>query len=843
MLVGIHQRASGGNAAEALAFSFPWGSMRGFLGVGMNALFHLLFFASGFSGLLYEIVWARQLATVFGVSAFALTAVLSAYFLGMAIGAWWIGRLADRVERPLAVYGAIEAGVSILAVAITLVLPHLDRVILPALDALEGHFLLQSGLRFAAALAVLVAPTVLLGATLPVLARGLVARETLLGGGVARLYAVNTAGAVAGVLAAGFVLIPWIGLRGTAFLGAALGLVVAATARVASRRIPAVAARPAGATLPPAPASASGAVLLAFGLSGFGALALEIIVTRLLIQLSSSGTLVFAAMLATFLTGIALGSALAGRIVDRVGAASAGWLALVESGVGASAVLSVWLFAIVQSAVTEAAWFAGEAHDTMVRTRFAFLAAAVTFAAPTLLLGASFPLAARAYLGLDALGTRLGRLYGANTLGGVFGSFAAGFLLIPWLGVERSLQAVALLFCAIGAGLALAARGLAPRLRAAGLVAAAAAALIVLGLPPRFAEDWTLARSQARRLIHLGEDYHGTIAVVERQEGGQDFRQLLINGDFMSGTSNYARRYMRLAAHIPALLAAEPPRSGLVICFGVGITLEALTLHPTLERATVVELSQEVLASSRFFEEGRRMLADPRVHAVVEDGRQYLLRHPEARFDVITLEPPPPPSAGVANLYSRDFYHLARQRLTPGGVMAQWIPIATQTPATTRALVRAFLDEFPHAALFWTESLETLVVGSDRPLHMDLARVRTALADPRVGPDLRAVGVHDAFDFAADYLLGEAELAAWLEGAPAVTDDRPLVEYAPAGALASNWRVLEELLRLRPPPAEVAARFGFEPREVPLLAARTEQRLHERVQVRQPPAPRAAAPR
>jgi hypothetical protein len=277
-----------------------------------------------------------------------------------------------------------------------------------------------------------------------------------------------------------------------------------------------------------------------------------------------------------------------------------------------------------------------------------------------------------------------------------------------------------------------------------------------------------------------------------------------------------------------------------VICFGVGITLEALTLHPTLEQATVVELSQEVLASSRFFEEGRRVLADPRVRPVVEDGRHYLLRHPEARFDVITLEPPPPPSAGVANLYSRDFYRLARQRLTPGGVMAQWIPIATQSPETTRALVRAFVDEFPHAALWWTESLETLVVGSDRPLRLDLARVRAALADPRVGPDLRAIGVRDELDFAADYLLGEQELASWLEGAPAVTDDRPLVEYAPAGSLAGNWRVLEQLLRLRPPAAEIAARFGFDPHEQPLVAARMEQRLRERVKLRGP-TPRAAA--
>jgi predicted membrane-bound spermidine synthase len=732
----------------------------------------------------------------------------------------------------VAAYGALEAGVSLLAVAVTLAIPHLDRLLVPLLDLFEGRFLLQNVTRFGVALAVLAAPTVLLGATLPVLARGLTRRDDALGQGVARLYATNTAGAVAGVLAAGFVLIPRIGLRGTAFLGAAIGLGVAAAAVVASRRLapatPASAAHPA-ADAPPG----DRAVLVAYGFSGFAALALEVVVMRLLGLLQTSSTLAIASMLAVFLVGIALGSAFAARRADVLGAESVAALAWVEIGVGVAALLALWTFAILEPLVMRLALLAGEPGDAIVRPRFAFLAAAFVFLPPTLLLGATFPLAARAYVGdVARLGTRLGRLYGANTIGGVLGSFAAAFLLIPTLGTERSMLALALLFCAIGAGLALALRGAAARARRSLLLTALSAAAVAVALPPRFAETWQLAHSGAQEMVHSGEDYYATVAVVDRRHDAGVVRQLVVGGDFMSNTSLYAQRYMRMASLVPSLVAGAAPKSGLVICFGVGITTEALALQPTIERVTVVELSRQVLASAHFFEQvNHGILANPKVHAVVEDGRQYLLRHPEERFDVITLEPPPPAGAGVGNLYSRDFYEQARAHLTPNGVMGQWIPVATQTPAATRSLLRAFADVFPHVTLWWTESLETLLVGSDRPLRLDLARVRAALADPQLGPRLREIGIADDLDFASYYLLGDEELRSFAQDAVPATDDLPVVEYGGGGSHDKNWRVIQDLLSRRPTPAAIAQRFGLAPSEAPELAARLEKRVRERLKV------------
>lgn len=796
----------------------------------MAALFHVLFFASGFSALLYQVVWARQLSTVFGVSAFAMAAVLSAYFLGMALGAWWIGRRADRLARPLAGYGVLEAGASLLAIAITIAIPRLDALLVPVMRDLEENFLAMSLVRFAAALAVLVPPTMLLGATLPMLARGLVAHEAEMGPRVAQLYAVNTAGAVAGVLAAGFALIPALGLRATAFVGAAIGLAVAVAAVLASRRLPSAvpAARTSGASAEP---RGDAAVLLAFGVSGFAALALEVVVLRLLGHLQSSSTLAISGMLAVFLTGIALGSAFAGRRVEALGDRSGLSLAMLEAAIGGVLVASFWLFATARGNAGAIAILTGEAHDALVRPRFAMLAAAMVFAPPTLLLGATFPLAARAYVGsVERLGTHLGRLYAANTLGGVVGSFVAGFLLIPALGAERSLTAIALLFCVNGALLAVFVRGAdrSDRVQTAGR--SLAVALIVLALRPDFVESWLLERSGSERVVHAREDYYGTVAVVERSEDEGAVRQLMLNGDFMSNTSEYALRYMRLASHLPALLVEGTPRRGLVICFGAGITVDALASHPGVEQVTVVELSAAVLESARYFEHvNRGVLARPNVEAVVGDGRRYLARRAATRFDVITLEPPPPAGAGIANLYSRDFYELARTRLAPGGVMAQWIPIATQSPEATRSLLRAFTDVFPHAALWWTESLETLVVGSDRPLHLDLGRVRALLRDPNVGPTLREIGIEDEHDLVSYYLLGEAELAAWLEGAVPVTDDLPLIEYVGAGTHDENWRVLEEMIRRRPEPAALAARFTLPPSDTPRLVERLERRLRERV--------------
>ena len=797
------------------------------LGVArMLWFFQLLFFASGVSGLFYEIVWSRQLATLFGVSAFALSAVLSAYFIGMAVGALFLGAVADRLRRPLAAYGMLEIATSVLAVAITLVLPQLDHLAVPWFAALEGRFLLQSLLRVALALAVLLPPTLLLGATLPVLARGVATRETVLGETIARLYAVNTAGAVCGALVAGFWLVPLLGLRATACVGGAIGIGVGACALSFGERL---------APSPPPPSAEHAVrgdrvVLAAFALSGLFALALEVVLTRILIQYMNSTTRVFTAILAVFLAGIALGSALASRFSDRHASSARWWLAATEIAIGLAAAFAFPAFRFAMPAICGLLGSGTAAPGATSMTWFALLASSAAFGGPTLLLGATFPLAVRAYLGsVDAVGARLGRLYAANTAGGVLGSFAAGFALIPWLGSDRTLQLLALGFVATGALLLLGSRERLGGRRAPLWVSAVLCAALLLGRAPDAAQEYAPARISAERVLHVSEDYYGTIAVVERRDGSKLYRQLMINGDFMSGTSDYAQRYMRLSAHLPVMFAERPVRSGLVICFGAGISIDALAQHPEIDDLTVVELSPDVLASATWFAHvNRDVLHNPRVKAVQADGRNYLLTHTDKRFDLITLEPPPPPSAGAANLYSRDFYRLARERLSPGGVMAQWMPLATQQPETTVALLRAFAESFPEVAVFWTETLEALAIGSDRPLVLRVDRVREALSNPQVGADLRSIGIQDPYDVLADFLFDQHAMWDLVSSQPPVTDDHPLVEYRSAGVIQENWKMVQRLLQYREQPDQIARRFGLAEGDAAILTARMRAQRDER---------------
>jgi hypothetical protein len=257
------------------------------------------------------------------------------------------------------------------------------------------------------------------------------------------------------------------------------------------------------------------------------------------------------------------------------------------------------------------------------------------------------------------------------------------------------------------------------------------------------------------------------------------------------------------------------PRSALVIALGTGITAGAVAQFPGLERRTVAELLPAVLRAAPRFEGNYGVASDPRIDIRLHDGRRELLRSAE-RYDVITLEPPPPSAAGVSNLYSRDFYALARTRLQPGGVFAQWLPIATQNDEDTRSLVRSFLDVFPDASLWTTELHEMLLVGSTAPMALDAARIEARMREPSVAAALGEVGVNGAAGLLATWVTDAGGLRRYVAGAPAVTDDRPRIEYAAWIRPGEITRVLPKLLGLRTEPplqgadAALLARLALE---------------------------------
>ena len=732
----------------------------------------LLFFASGACGLVYEVVWMRLLTLTLSVTVHAVTTVLAAFMAGLALGAAWGGRVADRVGRPLAAYALVELGLAATGAATPAVLFRLPPVYVWLHDRLGGSALAFGAARFGLAAGVLLVPCTLMGATLPLIARAAIARADGVGRGAGALYAANTLGAVLGCVAAGFVLVPRLGLAATSVAAAAVNVAVGVVAFGLGRRT--TAARTAArAVAVPAPARL---VMLAFGLSGFTALGYEVLWTRALVHYTHNSTYAYSAMLAVFLLGLALGSAALGAVTDRLRRPLLA-LGAVEILTGASVVGGLALYARYDRLVPAAAAAMGGLGSWPRVVALVFGEAGAALLPTTLLLGATFPLVARLVVdGLDGLGRRLGAAYVWNTVGSILGAVVAGFGLLPLLGMRDAFLTLALMNLAVGAFLAVAEGRRAGAVTAA-LAAAAGAAALALVPPSLFADGF------ARRfgpLLFYREEATDTVMVTRDARG----ERMLRFGDGRGTAGTMTVRDDRMYAHIPLLLHPAARRV-LNICFGVGNSLAAVAAHP-IERVDAVELSPGVVDAAGFFRDTNHdVLADPRVRLTIADGRNFLLASHE-RWDVIRLDPPELHTAGVVNLYTREFYALARDRLAPGGLFSIWVNVVMTPEADLRLLVRTVASVFPQVSV-WRGPLRYswVINGSVGPHGPDLALLARRFAEPRVRGDLAEIGVPDPFAFLAHFVLAGGEVAAFAGAGPVASDDSTRLDFTVPRSLDS----------------------------------------------------------
>lgn len=737
---------------------------------GSAAFPALLLFLSGTAALICQVLWIKQLTLVVGVDVYAVTTGVSAFFGGLAIGGLLLGRIADRIARPLRLYAGLECGVAILAVATTLALSQAA----PLFARLEATSPLIS---WAVVFLLVGLPAVLMGGTLPALTRFAASQHrdiSRVGGG---LYAANTAGAIAGALLASFIVIPAAGIRGSALVAAAVCLSAALVA-VASSRGAAIAA-------PASPENTerrfSASALVAIGLysiAGGVALGYEVVWSQAIVPFMSTRSFAFSVLLATYLTGLALGAAVYARWAGRV---RHPWsvFGLLISGAGLSAVLAIaalgpWLIQLQSWVEAIVVQLSGSAFVGMT-SRFVVAAICVVLPA-TLFLGAAFPAALRLIVDPRHVGRSVGTIVALNTLGGIVGTVLTGFVLVPMLGIVRALALLAIAAGVLGAVAALRDRRASSKAWIVALTVSAAACLTAVLLPTdRLAS--LLPGARGGSLVSYEEGLGGTVAVVERGSGRNRFRRLYIQGVSNSGDAMPSLRYMRLQALLPLVIHNREPKSALVIGFGTGITSGALLAYPGLERRVVAELLPSVVRAASAFTGNFQATSDPRLEIRLRDGRRELLRNPD-RYDLITLEPPPPSAAGVANLYSSDFYALANARLSQGGLVAQWLPLPTQNDEDTRSLVRSFLDVFPHATLWTTELHEMLLIGSQEPVTLDLPRITERLAQPEVAKALAEVGISSPAALLATFVTDRAGLERYAAKARPVTDDDPRIEYA-----------------------------------------------------------------
>lgn len=803
---------------------------------------HAIFFCSGVSGLVYQVVWVRQFANVFGSTVYSAAAVTAVFMSGLGLGGLLGGRWADRLHArrrslPLAMYGRLELAIAALAGALALLLPHLEGLSASISTYAPGEHgwleisLGSSVVRCSVAVVLLAPVTTLMGATLTLLIRHVVGTDLgSAGWRIGLLYAVNTAGAALGCLLTDLVFVPTVGLLATQGIAVSLNLVAAVGAAWLARATSHEAGEEAPRDEPRAIFRPIAALAAALFLMGFVGMGFEILWFRHLMSVIGPFRYVFSLMLAVILVGLWVGSLLAGLLDRRFGKPIAllalAQVLLVITSLGALVLLTrADFFASLESIHR---WADGTSELVQSLASYWALAKPILLccALPSVLMGTAFPLAnAHAQRVAALVGARAGALYLASTAGAVVGSLVVGVGLLPTIGTQRTAFVVAACSVASLVPLMLAtARAPLAGTRRLVLIAGAVGigALALFGRAPadRLRLQVIPEPPAGTRLLSVSEGIGETIGILESPKE----RMLFTNGHSMSATSIGNQRYMRLFAHLPLLLL-DKPRDVAIICFGVGNTLSAVVLHDEIERADMIDVSRNVLGQADFFRATNHgALENPKVHVHVNDGRQHLRMKPPASYDLITLEPPPLAHAGVASLYSRDFYELARTRLRAGGMITQWLPLGQLTADLNAALVRAFVDVFPTSVLLAGSPPELILLGvKGDELVVDPAKLEAKLeARPAVREELRTIFVDGPLDLLGTYVASSSTLKRLTARARPVTDDFPITEYQPPRAQQRPGGILN-VFHVRDAPAWCPRCFdGTGPASVAHLGAYLE---------------------
>jgi spermidine synthase len=761
-----------------------------------------LFFASGATGLVYEVAFSKSLAPLFGATAYAVSAVLAAFMGGLAIGAHAGGRLASRSRRPLLAYGVAEIAVGLISAGTPWAFAAIERVYVSLARASHGSLGALTVARAGLAFTAIVVPTICMGATLPLLARVTSSDRAAL----PRLYAINTAGGALGSLLGAYAVLPWLGLTGAMRGAAAVNVAIGVLAILRSRSMAPL--EPEAEEVRAAPVTArddgSGAdrtlgAIFAFA-SGFLVFAAEVVETHLLTVLIGNSAYAFGLMLAVFLVCLAAGAAVSRRLERKHGPASLG-RGLVLAALGLAITIPLWdqlppFFAFAGKHV--GSWAGREACRAV--------AAAALLALSTVLMGTTFPLLLARAAKREGVAREVGRLVSINTAGTIAGSIATGYVVLPALGSQRALVAVACAFALLGV-VAARVRGVASApepsasARRTTWAIGAAAALVAVVVP-----TWNLARltnganvyfaygPPPDRIEMVREDVHGGVTTVAVRG---DVTTMYTNGKFQ-GDDGPEMVAQRRFAHFPGMFLRSEKRA-LVIGLGTGVTLGTVAAYP-FERIDVAEISPAIVEASRRFyaDESFFALDDPRVKLHHEDGRSLLLVETEP-YDLVTIELTSVWFAGAASLYSKEFYELTRSRLTEGGVLQQWVQLHHLRPRELGVIIRTLHAVFPHVALFLGGE-QGILVASASPLEASSTRLAKLDQDPKIRATLGGKTTEQLLD---ELVASDTELVRLAEdlardGGPILsTDDNLYLEVeTPKGNVLPYRSSLEASLAL-----------------------------------------------
>ncbi len=722
-----------------------------------------LFFAaiclSGFSALIYQLIWIRLLGLVFGVSSFAVATVVAVFLLGLGLGSYYFGKRSERTRNPLRLYMHVELGIAAFSLASYVVIeqvPVFRYVHEFAYNRLDLYGL--SLIRLALAVLVLLPPVFLIGGTMPLISKYFLTAKATFGSGFSRLYYLNTLGAFAGVLLTGFVFVNAFGVLATLMIAVAGNLLVAAII-VAGK----------SAARPPSPGEAEQAphsyMLYVLFLTGFISLSYEMLWVRILSTYSLSTSQAFALIVAGFLLGFSVGSWLVSRSIDRgrnLEAAFSGVCVLTAAS-GAIVLYLFRRFEDIARSLTDALPL-----DYLASTLA--MAFVVSFI-PAVFMGILFPLGLRIYAGdVHRIGVKAGNIFFSNTAGCVLGSLLTGFVLIPFAGMWNTTLILVNLSLLISVIVIVRKYSLTPGRVASLLAVAVLANLLVFSDSKTFHTD-----VEGFDVIYYAEGLSGTVTALEKDQ----YRGLFVDGQNVSGTDPVLLADSKMLAHLPLLLAQEP-EAALTVGYGTGTTSGSMLLHDVEVHA--VEIEDKIIEAAPLFSRvNYDSYEDPNLQLILDDARNYI-DVVDRSFDVIVTDVTNLKYKRNPYLYTREYFAIMRDALTETGVAAAWLPIGGLSFEDLRILIATFDNVYPHTTVWYFTQYPThfiILTGTPGPTRADISGLKAAMEGIRA--DLRTIRVESAYEVASMLLLGEQDVDDLVAGAPLHTDNHPILEYSDMG--------------------------------------------------------------
>lgn len=741
------------------------------------AILSTIFFLSGASALIFQTLWLRLSGLAFGNSVWSTALILSSFMAGLALGNGIAANWKTRRGNPLRLYGWLELIIAAAGSTLVFSLPLLGQLLQPLFQALWGHETLLQAIRFVLSFLILLVPTTAMGLTLPVLLDERSLQNVTLHRAVGLLYGCNTLGAMVGVLTSDLWLVGNFGLPGTGLVAAAIDCTIAGAAFLLARSSEPLSVQSAAAALASAPKAgkiqaAWRPLIVCFGSGGIF-LALEIVWFRFLRLYITSSTTAFALMLAVVLAGIGLGGLASGFLARRaVRPFDAAPVLLLL--VAMTSLLTYVFFPVPHVPGTSVTYVESWPPMVLISLKLMF---PVSF-----LSGMLFPaMVAQVDEQLQHRVKSAGIATLFNTLGAALGPLIAGFILLPRIGFQSSLVLCAASYGAL-AVVAAGAQGWSPRNSTGRLrLILAAGCIAALAFFPYRRDETHFANARrpyeadGSRVVAIIEGTADTLQLLRQDFLAQPHTyRLLTNGFSMSGTHPQSQRYMRLFAYLPLALRPEA-EDALLICYGVGVTADALTREARLKRIDIVDIAREVFSLSAEYTAPAHTnpLRDPRVHPMVQDGR-FFLQATAQHYDLITGEPPPLKMAGTVNLYTQEFFSLMRDRLKDGGIVTFWLPIYQLRVDEVKAILRAFQNVFPNASVWGGPDHEWIMIGINGAERAVAAKEVARLWEaPATRDDLMHIGVEAPEQLGGLFIMDAAEIARITAGVAPLTDAFP----------------------------------------------------------------------